>query len=299
LTNFIIIAVSFLAGMAFKRFRIFPVTTPDVLNQYIIYIPLPAITLYYIQKLELDAGMLYPVVTPWLVFVIAFMLFYALYRMQLLEKKTAGALTLLCGLGNTSFLGFPMVEMFYGKEGLQTAVLCDQPGSFTVLSTIGIATAVFYSSGKTGFGAVFKRMFTFPPFVFFVAALFLRGVAFPGWLDISLLQLGGTLTPAALVSVGFQLNFSHISSNIRTILLGLVYKLAAAPALFYLLYIVVQNGDSQVIKITILEAAMAPMITAGVIASKYDLKPSLVSGLLGLGIPLSFVTVYIWYLLLS
>jgi malate permease and related proteins len=43
---------------------------------------------------------------------------------------------------------------------------------------------------------------------------------------------------------------------------------------------------------------MAPMITASIVAISYGLKPRLASMMVGFGIPLSFLTLAIWYLLI-
>jgi predicted permease len=53
-----------------------------------------------------------------------------------------------------------------------------------------------------------------------------------------------------------------------------------------------------VLQVTLFEAAMAPMITAGIIAVDHDLNPSLVTLMLGIGIPLSFLTLPGWWWLL-
>jgi predicted permease len=57
----------------------------------------------------------------------------------------------------------------YGEEGLKTAIFVDQPGSFVVLSTLGILVATIYSSGNP---MVFKlpKDFFFPPFITFLIA---------------------------------------------------------------------------------------------------------------------------------
>ena len=48
-----------------------------------------------------------------------------------------------------------------------------------------------------------------------------------------------------------------------------------------------------------MEAAMAPMITAVILASAYGLKPKLAGMMIGVGIPLSFATIAIWYYILN
>jgi predicted permease len=76
-------------------------------------------------------------------------------------------LNLNCRAGNTSF-GFPIIEALYGQEGMKTAILVDQPGTFVVLSTLGIIVATMYSKGQIAFRFL-KKLF-FSPFITFVVA---------------------------------------------------------------------------------------------------------------------------------
>ena len=58
-----------------------------------------------------------------------------------------GGLILVVGLGNTYFVGVPMIETFYGAP-LKCSIggLMRQLGTYLVLSTLGIAVAALYSS---------------------------------------------------------------------------------------------------------------------------------------------------------
>jgi predicted permease len=67
------------------------------------------------------------------------------------------------------------------------------------------------------------------------------------------------------------------------------------PALIYLLYVVILQQHSNTIQVAIMESAMAPMITASILASSHGLKPRLSSMMIGFGIPLSFITLVFWY----
>jgi predicted permease len=81
--------------------------------------------------------------------------------------------------------------------------------------------------------------------------------------------------------------------------LGLTYKLLLAPALLYVVFFVMLNSSSLEAKVSIMEAAMAPMITGAILASKYNLNPRLAGLMVGVGIPLSFFTLFFWYWLLG
>jgi predicted permease len=53
-------------------------------------------------------------------------------------------------------------------------------------------------------------------------------------------------------------------------------------ALIYLLYVVILKQNSEMIEVAIMESAMAPMITASILATTHGLKPRLSSMMIGL-----------------
>ena len=213
------------------------------------------------------------------------------------SKKLTGCLIITAGLGNTSFLGFPMIEALYGEEGLKTAILVDQPGSFVVLSTVGVLVATLYSSGNPNGFQITKKILLFPPFITFLIACVMNviQVDFHEYAQFLFQKMGNGVTPLALLSVGLQLRFEPKSQHWKFLGLGLLYKLILTPALIYLLYVVILQQHSKVIQVAIMESAMAPMITACILAATHGLKPRLCSMMIGFGIPISFITLLFWY----
>ena len=299
MANIILLAICLLAGLGLKKTGRFPATTPAALNGFIIHISLPALTILHIHGLSIDASLLLTIGMAWLLFGMAWLVFGVAEKMLPLDRETTGALVLVAGLGNTSFVGLPMIEAYFGKEFLGIGIIADQLGSFMVLSTLGIFAAAFYSSGAVTPRQMARKVLLFPPFQALTLALLLRPVAFPEWSIQILQKLGSTLTPLALVSVGFQLQFGGIRQVLRPFAAGLCYKLLLGPALIFLLYRIIIGATGTVIQVTIFEVAMAPMITAGIIAIDHDLRPQLVGMLVGIGIPLSFLTLHLWHLFLT
>jgi hypothetical protein len=120
-------------------------------------------------------------------------------------------------------------------------------------------------------------------------------VDFHEYIQFVLQKIGSGMTPLAMLSVGLQLRFESKSQHWKFLGLGLLYKLILTPALIYLLYVVIFDQHSKLIQVAVMEAAMAPMITASILASSHGLKPRLSSMMVGFGIPLSFITLVFWY----
>src|SRR5512142_1244936 len=171
MNNLLLLILCFIAGMLLRRFRRMPDNAPATLNSFIIHVSLPALTLLYIHELKISGDVLLVALMAWLVFGLSAGFFWFVGRWLHLPRATVGALTVVGGLGNTSFFGLPMVEAFYGKAGLGTAIVADQLGSFFALSVLGITVAGIYSSGRPTAAEIAKRIALFPPFISLVIAL--------------------------------------------------------------------------------------------------------------------------------
>lgn len=301
MSSILLLFVCLLIGVLLQRVKAVPKNAHLALNQYIIYVALPAMAMYYIPKITLSKEVIFPILVAWIGFVGAYLLFSFLGKTFGWSKKLTGCLILTAGLGNTSFVGIPIIEALYGKEGLETLVMVDLPGTFVVLSTLGILVAGKFSRGETSSQEIAKRVFQFPPFLVFLIgmSLSISQISLPIYIDEVLQKISISLTPVALVSVGFQLKLDKKSKHWKFLVLGLSYQLFIFPAIIYLLYKIVFQQSGMVTDVCIMEAAMAPMITACIVASNYGLKPKLSSMMVGVGIPLSFITLAFWYWILS
>ena len=299
--NFIIIFAFLFLGLVFQNIKGFPVSIYKYLNKIVIYICLPALALYYIPKIEWSNKLLYPIGVAWITFGGSYLFFTYLGNKFGWSRKLIGCLIITAGLGNTSFLGYPIIQALYGDEGMKTAILVDQPGSFVILSTFAILVASFYSTGKPNGFQIAKKIAIFPPFLTFLIACLMNFLNFDfhEYIQFSLQKLGFIMTPLAMLSVGLQLQFDRRSQHWRFLGLGLLYKLILTPAVIYVLYVVILQQHSKMIEVAVMESAMAPMITASILASSHGLKPRLCSMMVGFGIPLSFITLVFWYFILQ
>jgi predicted permease len=255
--------------------------------------------LLQIHGIKLHSTLVYAVAMPWLLFTFAALFFWGLSKLLRFTLATTGGLILVAGLGNTSFVGLPMIESFYGAHGMPIGILIDQLGTYLVLSTLGIAVAALCSSQAASGVEILKRICTFPPFIALIASLLLLPVDYPEWLVGVLRRLGDTLAPLALVSVGLQLRLDQLSGIKVPLSIGVAFKLLVGPALVMLVYVGFLGASGHVVQITLFEAAMGPMIGASIVAIQHRLNPPLITLLVGFGITASFLSLPIWWYMLQ
>lgn len=299
MANITLLAICLIMGIIIRTMGRLPENSSIPLNGYIIYLALPAAAIRYIHDLQLEVSLLLTALMAWLLFLAGWAFFIGIARLLKLSRAATGALVLVGGLGNTSFVGLPMIEAWYGKEFLGIGIIADQLGSFLVLSTLGVLAANIYSSGGSSPRQMARKVLLFPPFQALCLAFLLRPVPFHPVVVTVLQKLAETIAPVALFSVGLQLHLGNARSLAKPLLAGLAWKLLLGPAMIAALYIGVVGASGKPVMVTIFEAAMPPMITAGIVAVEHDLEPQLVALLLGIGIPLSFLTLWGWWQLLE
>jgi len=296
MNNFIIIITYLLIGMLLRRISRFPDETGNVLNLFVIYVSLPALVLLKIPELTFSKELLVPTLMPWAMLLLSAFLVIVFSKVLKWDREVSGALLLLVPLGNTSFLGIPMVKAFFGDQAVSYAVLYDQLGSFLALATYGSLILALYGQSKStpSIYGVTKKIITFPPFIALILAFFLKPFSYPIIFQSLLQTLAATLVPVVMIAVGYQFTLRLSKKVISPLCIGLAIKLVVAP--FAALLISKFFGLSgPATKVSIFEAGMPPMVSAGALAILAGLSPALTAALVGLGIILSFATLPLLY----
>ena len=291
--NFALIAIAVVVGYILQKFKIFPEETSNILNKYIIYISLPAIILLYVPKLTFSFDVLIPTIIAWLVMLSSAALVITASKVFSWTREVTGGILLVAILTNSSILGIPIIELYLGKEALPYVLIYDQLGSFIALAVYGtFVTAYYSSSGKIHPRAIVHKILTFPSFLALIVALIFLGQEFNPLITSVLEKFAATLVPVALVAVGLQLQFKLPKNDLKPLSIALFIKLVFAP-LFAFLICYTFGWFNLAGIVSIFEAGMAPMITAGAIASMANLAPRLSVAIVGYGIIISFFTTYI------
>jgi hypothetical protein len=301
MNNIVLLLACFALGIVLRASGRLPAAAPATINGFVVNLSLPALTILTVHGLTLQPQLALAALMPWLLFGCGAVFFWLVGRALGLARGTVGALLLTGALANTSFVGLPMIETWYGRDYMGVGIVIDQLGSYLVLSTLGIVVAsLCQGAGKTvSAGAVLRKIFSFTPFLALLAAFALRALEFAPWFENLLRRLADTLVPLALVSVGFQLRLSELRGRVGLLALGLGFKLVLGPLLMLGILVGLLGQGGPVIRVTVFEAAMGSMIGAAIVAMDHDLDPSLVTLMVGLGIPLSFATLPAWWWVLE
>jgi hypothetical protein len=289
--NFILILAYLLIGGGIRRLPQFPEQTAAVLNLFVIYVSLPALVLRTVPGLAPSRALLTPALMPWAMLALTAVAVLALARLRRWTRETTGSLLLLAPLGNTSFLGIPMVKSFLGEAAVPYAVIYDQIGTFLGLATWGSVVLAVYGrdAQRPTTATVARKVATFPPFLALLLAFALRPVGFHAVVARILEALAGTLVPVVMIAVGCQLRLRIGRDVVGPLVAGLTLKLVAAPlAALGLCRALGIEGTAA--SVSIFEAGMPPMISAAALALLAGLAPELSAALVGVGILLSFAT---------
>ena len=168
-----------LLGILFRRLKAFPDETAQVLNMFALYVSLPAVILLKIPTLTISSQNIIAAIMPWCMLLLTAALILMLAKRCTWSRQTTGALMLIVPIGNTSFMGVPMVNAFFGEIGIPHLILYDQLGTMLIFATYGSAILSIYTGENSSVKAIALRALLFPPTTALLAGLLLRNWDYP------------------------------------------------------------------------------------------------------------------------
>lgn len=296
---FALLIVALVCGLAVSRCFTLTSRAHFALDYWVLGVALPAIALADLHRAHLGVSLIWIIAVPWATFGFAALFYAGLKRAFGWSLGVFGALLITTGVGNTSLVGLPMIQVFFGAEWRATGIVIDQLGTYLILSTLGITIAALCGAGDRPTPlAIARRVLTFPPFIAVCLAFALHPVTFPSWLQTSLGDLGSTLAPVALFTVGTRLTFD-IHAHVRAPLAaGLVAKLLLFPVLATVVLALTVGAHDTTARVAMFEMAMPPTIGGAIIATRYELGGALPSLVVGIGIVTAFATLPVWSVVL-
>jgi predicted permease len=282
------------AGYIVRRLERLPENAAEVLNRFVIDICVPATVLRLVPKMTVSASLAVLVIVPWVMVGLAYLCSRVAQRFFALDQSSSTALFLATGLGNTSFLGFPLCSGLLGESSLPFAAVYDQLGSFLILSTVApLALGKVSGGARATPRELARRVLLFPPFIALIVALL--PLPHPAALEPVLTAAAAPLVPLAMFAVGLKLRFTP-PRPVRVFALGLCLKLLLFPCIGWALSRAL-GAEGMLFKVAVLESAMPTMITAGALMMAHGVAIELAAAFVSWGLLLSLITVPVWSLL--
>lgn len=282
---------AFLAGWLVSSLRPVDSRIPRSADAYVLRFALPILVFSKISQMALDSSLIAPVVIAWIVMAGAMVIIIAVSRVMKWGHQTLGALLLVGVLGNTSFLGLGMVEGLIGSRYLPAAIAYDQLGTFVALATYGSFVASRWGEGSFSLRAIVIRLMKFMPFIALLLAIPARTLNISEDVYSALDAVGRTVGPVAMGSLGLRFSLRVNRSVFGAAVFGLTTKMLLLPIGVILLALATNNASTIGWQSSIIESAMPPMVTAGVVAVGAGFDEDLVSFMVGIGTLCSFLSV--------
>lgn len=297
LQNLVLVVGLIMVGTLMRKSGWFPKNTSDVLNSFVLNVSLPAIIMISIPNLPLDARAVYPVAIHWVAFPLHILMILLAQKLFKFKKSVFGTMLIVTTLGNTAFLGIPMVKSFFGEDAIPFAVLYDQLGSGLGFIIYGaFVLPLFTDRGRQTIGDVLKGLLTFPAFLALLAGFLFKVLPLPAVVENFLSSLAATLIPCAMVAVGFQMKYRLKIDELKPLALGLGLKLFLLPLIVMGCIKLLGIGGTSAY-VAALQAGMPPMVTAGAMAIEAGLEKDLSAAYVGYGLIFAFISLPLIHML--
>jgi predicted permease len=281
------ILLIFLSGYIFKRFH--KDSSKDLID-LVLYFIFPIFIIYKIHFLEFNAEIYKVAIFAFIAFIIGVGFAIIFSKIFKINANSAAMIAMSVAYGNTSFLGFAFVDSFYGSYALSLAIFYDQVNMLLLALFSPIICSFGSKEKRFSLKVVVRSIVTFPPTIAFVIAIATKFLVFPEVLTLFLEKISMILVPIVMFAVGMKFNLSSIKGKEKEITIILLISMVLIPLSLYLIALPFFE-ITMAIKVSILEAAMPPMVLATVIAINSGLDEELGMGSLGVGMLLSFATI--------
>ncbi|KZX11172.1 AEC family transporter [Methanobrevibacter filiformis] len=289
LDTIISILVMVLLGYFLKRIKLLEFSDVGKLNNLVIYVAMPAMifmALYtsnigFLPKLAVMP--LLGITTGTITGILAFTVLTIAKFSKIKKWSTVITVT----LGNTAFLGFPVIIGVLGQTGLIRAIFYDIASLLTFLSLSIILMINFGGELKE----VIKKIIGFPTLWAVILGISLNFFSIPigAVLTNVLTYIGQATIPLVMITLGLSLDFKSLTENIKIASFASFFKLVVSPIIGFFVALAIGLSGLEY-HVAIIEAAMSSGMLNLVLAITYDLDVKLTSNCLFITILFSFIT---------
>lgn len=300
-----------LGGLAFLGFllgRMLPPVVPIYVGKFLFWIAVPISVIAFLRRSDLSGSIGLAPAIAWLAILLGAGLSWGWLKITRNErsedgktpqssawsKPTQGSFLLASMVGNTGYIGYPVILALVGEKYFAWALFYDLLGTVIGCYGLGVALAARFGEGeRKNNWQLTLAMLNNPTLWALGLGLWVRDMPLPSFAEQSLQSFAWSAIALSLVLIGMRLSQLHSWSSVKPASLSLLIKMLVVPLL--LGSILSQFGfNSTPLLILVLQMAMPPAFATLVLAEAYNLDRDLTVTALAIGSVGLLLTLPLW-----
>jgi len=290
-----LILIGFILG------RRLPNTVPTGISKFLFLIGVPIAIVAFLRKADLSAAIwISPLVAHAAILLGGFFAWIgikwqAYFTNTVHKSPTQGSLILSAMMGNTGFLGYPIILAVCGTQYFAWGLFYDLLGTLFGSLGLGVALAARFGGSATNFWQNIKVILINPALWSFGFGLLFRQVEIPQLAEFFLEKLAWNSIVLSLLLMGMRLSKVNSWHNVPTSGISLTIKMLLVPLILgRALPLLGLTGTPA--KVILLQMAMPPAFYNLILAETFNLDKDLTVTTVTVGTFILLLTLPIWLL---
>ncbi len=289
--------------------RVLPKNFPIYLGQFLFWIGVPVGVVAFLRRTNLSGAIWIAPVAAWVATLLGVGLAWTWIKFREgvgrdrvsdreredrnRYRRNQGSFLLASMVGNTGYLGYPVILALVGQEYFGWALFYDFLGSLLATDGLGVALAARFGMGADSKGKAIATVLKTPALWSLGFGLIFRLVPLPDAVDVSLQKVGWTVVALSIVLIGMRLSQLSSWRDVRQASVCLGIKMLLVPLVVGLVLRGLGMSGSPLLTI-VLQMAMPPAFATLIIAETYNLDRDLAVTAIAIGCGVLFFTLPIW-----
>lgn len=293
------LALIIAAGWLFRRYGLVGEGAEKAFNQYLYYLALPCLIIVKISATPLTGlgwDFLLANLAPLLLCMAGS---WAAWRFLRLDWRFARLLLIVSVMGNTVYLGFPVISLRLGEHLIGHAAIISSLHNVVVFTAGFALMTTICGDGGCPPSRLLRTLARNVVLWSSLAGLALAasGLALPGLAETVMSDIGSTTMPLSLFTIGMSLYGKKVAGNLLRLSAVSGVKLLVLPAV-YLVAARLLGFSGELSSAVFLQMTMPVAVLNYVVAREFDFDADLVAQAIVLSTLLFFPLLYVYDLLI-
>ena len=289
-----------LTGFLCIHFNVLHQETPHFLINFIFNVAAPALIFIGMATAPLSQIFHWDFIFATIISIAICLFTWIFFIKKLYPKKSIGFAVLIAysvSLGNSAFIGLPILVLVAGSKGMILAVVSSVivVSIFMPFVTYFIDKSMNKNFEKIEYGAlknilkIFKNPIVMAGFLGILYSA--TNLPVPAIAKSYFTILGSALAPVALFAVGAGIMWSNIKDYWKILSVMSFFKMIICPAIAYLVAVLLNLSNLETFALVLIAAVPSPK-TAYILAEEYNSEPELMAGHIALTTVIGVVTIF-------